>query len=364
MLRALAGVLIGLGSLGGIFASLPTTTNYSLQSYGFGSGGGSTSTANYSLEGITGELSGQTTSTSNYSTLPGFIQTEQANVPKVTLTNPSSYYDKLKFVIDQQGNPSDALYALQVCVGADFSPTSSSPTCPGGTIQYVKNDHTLGSTLTLADYHIYTAWGGAGGTTIIGLTGSTTYYIHAKATQGQFTESGYGPSSNAATVAQQISFCLYTSGSCGGGGNTIAFGNINVNSVNTPPTDTLGTDFATNADNGGSVYIYSLNGGLKSASSGYIITSATANLASVAGFGAQILSVSQSSGGPLTKVSPYDGSSNNVGALSTTVSTLLNSTAPLTLGTASTQLQVRPDTLAVPKSDYLETLTVIAAASF
>jgi len=355
MFKGLA-LLLGLS---GIFASLPATTTYQLNSFGFGSGGtGNSATGNYSLEGITGELSGNPTSTGNYTTNPGFIQTQQANVPKVTLTNPSNYYDKLKFVLDQQNNPSDALYALQVCIGADWTPTC------GGTTMYVQNDDTLGASLVLADYQNYATWGGASGTTIIGLTGNTTYYIRAKATQGKFTESGYGPSSNATTSTQQVSFCLYTSGSCGGGGNTIAFGAINVNSINNSPNN-IGTDFATNADYGGSVYIYSKNGGLKSTSNGYIITSATANLVGVGeGFGAQILSVSQSSGGPLVKVTPFDGSANSVGVLATTVSSLLNSTAPLVGGTASTQLQVKPSFIAPAKNDYSETLTVIAAASF
>jgi hypothetical protein len=103
-------------------AALPATSNYQLNSYGFGSGGtANSSTSNYSLEGITGEVSGQTAGTSNYSTKPGFVETQQANVPKVTITNPSNYYDKLKFVIDEQNNPSDAKYALQI--------KSGDPTC-------------------------------------------------------------------------------------------------------------------------------------------------------------------------------------------------------------------------------------------
>src|SRR3954465_13279442 len=104
-----------------LFAALPSTTNYQLNSYGFGSGGTSnSSTGSYSLEGISGEISSQPAATSNYSTLPGFIQTQQANVPQVTLTNPANYYDKLHFVIDQQNNPSDALYALQISTASDF----------------------------------------------------------------------------------------------------------------------------------------------------------------------------------------------------------------------------------------------------
>src|SRR5579884_205798 len=118
-----------------MFATLPSTTQYQLNSYGFGSGGtAGSSTATYSVEGITGEVSGQTAATSAYQTPPGFIQTEQANVPKVTLSNPSNYYDKLLFVIDTQNNPSDALYALQVSTSSNFS----------SNVFYVQQDHTLG----------------------------------------------------------------------------------------------------------------------------------------------------------------------------------------------------------------------------
>src|SRR5579884_481348 len=91
-----------------LLASLPATSNYKLQSYGFGSGGTSNSTtSNYALEGITGEISGQASSTTTYTANPGFIATQQANVPLITLSNPSNYYDKLQFVIDTQNNPSD-----------------------------------------------------------------------------------------------------------------------------------------------------------------------------------------------------------------------------------------------------------------
>jgi hypothetical protein len=74
------------------FASAPATGNYQLNSFGFGSGGTSNSTTpNYSLEGITGEVSGQTATTSTYALKPGFNETQQANVPQVTLSNPSNY---------------------------------------------------------------------------------------------------------------------------------------------------------------------------------------------------------------------------------------------------------------------------------
>jgi hypothetical protein len=351
MLKALTSIFLA-GSL--LFAALPSTTNYELNSYGFGSGGtANSSTSNYSLEGITGEISSQPASTSNFTALPGFIQTQQANVPKVTLTNPGSYYDKLKFVIDQQGNPSDALYALQVCIGADWTPSC------GGTTMYVKSDNTLGASLTLADYQTYSAWGGAGGANIIGLTPSTTYYLRAKATQGQFTESAYGPSSSDSTVGQSISFCLFAGATCGSGNSTSFSGLVAGTPDSSSPS--LGLTFATNADNGGSVYIYSKNGALQSINApGSPINSATADLATASqGYGAQV-----SSATALTIQPPYNGSGNNVGVLSTTINTLLASNTPVTGGAATILLQAKPAITTPAATDYSDTVTLIAAAGF
>jgi hypothetical protein len=335
------------GSL--FLAAFPSTTNYQLNSYGFGSGGtANSSTSAYSLEGQTGDISSQADATSTYSLKPGFIETQQANVPNVTLTNPSSYYDKLHFVIDQQNNPSDALYALQVCVGGGF---------PCGTPLYVKADNTLGTTLTTGDYQLYSAWGGSGGANIIGLTGSTTYYIRAKATQGKFTESAYGPSSNAATSAQQISFCLFAGASCGSGSTTSFSGLVAGSVSNSSPN--LGLTFSTNADSGGSIYIYS-TGKLQSVTvpSG-TINSATANLGSAnSGYGAQVTTAPS-----FTIVSPYNGSANNVGAITTTISTLLDATAPIN-SSATIQLQAKASNTTPAATDYADTVTVIAAARF
>jgi hypothetical protein len=349
-----------IGSAHTVLAALPSTSNYQLNSYGFGSGGtANSSTSNYALEGISGEVSSQTASTTNYATKPGFVETQQANVPTVTLSNPSSYYDKLLFVIGQQNNPTDALYALQVCVGASFSPNC------GGTTMYVKSDHTLTSTLTTSEYQTYSSWGSGSGTTIIGLASNTTYYIRAKATQGKFTESAYGPSSSAATVGQQLSFCLDNNPNSSCDATTsMAFGSLVAGSVTNSPTN-IEALFATNANSGGSVYIYSANGGLNSAHAGFTITSATADLSVAStGFGAQIASVGQSSGGPLSKVSPYNGSSNNVGILSTSVNTILDSSNPIVGGTSAIQLKAKPSNTTPAATDYAEILTLVAAASF
>lgn len=337
-----------------VIAALPSTTNYQLNSYGFGSGGGTTGTSNYSLEGITGEAGGTTGVTSNYNLKPGYVETQQANVPKVTVTNPSGYYDKLHFVIDQQSNPTDAKYALQVSTTSDFT----------SNIFYVKSDNTIGGTLNTTDYQTYTTWGGAGGANMIGLNPSTTYYVRAKATQGTYTESAWGPSGNATTAGQSISFCLYTAGSCVSGGNSVAFGSLLANSVNNAP-NSIGLDFATNANYGGSVYIYSKNGGLKSTSTNFTLTSATADLSSTGtGYGARVTGASQTSGGPFSALSPYNGASDNVGALNTSFAELMSSSLPLTGGSGTVLLKAKTDSSTPAANDYADTLTIVAAASF
>lgn len=344
-------VLVAAGGGSTVLADLPATTNYQLNSYGFGSGGTSnSSTSTYSLEGLSGEISSQADATSSYNLKPGFIETQQANVPKVTLTNPGGYYDKLHFVIDQQGNPSDALYALQVCAGSDF---------PCGSPLYVKADNTLGSTLATADYQLFSAWGGSGGGDVIGLSPSTTYYIRAKATQGNFTESAYGPSSGATTSSQSISFCLYSDGSCGSSTNSTSFSNLVANSPTTS-SPSLHVSFSTNADSGGNIYIYS-TGKLQSttAPSG-AINSSTADLGGASiGYGAHVTTASS-----LSPITPYILTGTNVGALSSTASTILSTASPVTGAAGTIDLLARVSNTTPAAQDYADVITVIAAASF
>jgi hypothetical protein len=343
--------LLGAGLL--FFAALPATTNYQLNSYGFGSGGtANSSTSTYALEGISGEVSGQTSVTATYNIKPGFNETQQANVPKIsTFDNGSgTYYNKLHFVIDSQSNPTDASYALQIKAGdatCDFTT---------GTINYVKSDLTVGGSLTLTDYQTYTAWGGASGSNIIGLTPNTTYCLRAKATQGKFTESAYGPSLSAATVNPSLSFSMTPS--------TINMGNLTAATVIDAPS-TIDITFATNAANGGDVYINGKNTGLLSALRGVTIPSATGDLSSLShGFGAKVTAAAQTSGGPFNSVSPYNGASNNVGITDTNIRKIFSTTASVVGGSGSVLLKAKSAADDPASTDYTETITMIASASY
>ncbi len=330
-----------------LFAALPATSTYQLNSYGFGSGGAANSTtANYALEGISGETTGQTAATVTYSAKPGFNETQQANVPKLTsLDNGSGvYYNKLHFVIDEQGNPSDALYAISISTDNFASD-----------VRYVKSDLTVSGTLLLADYQTYAAWGGSGGANIIGLLSNTTYQVRVKATQGQFTESAYGPSSSATTANPSLSFSLST--------NTIVFGSILAGTVVDAPS-TIDITFATNAASGGDVYINGLHTGLFSTKTSSTITSATADLTpATRGFGAKVTAASASTG-TFSSVSPYSSTLNNVGITDTTIRRIFTASAPVTGGTGSVLLKAKAASTDPSSNDYTETLTMLASASF
>jgi hypothetical protein len=329
--------------------ALPASTNYQLKAFEFGGGGGVSSSTNYSTDAVVGEVAGAQSS-ANYGINSGLVYMQNANVPTVTLSNPSSWYNKLNAVIGTQNNPSDTVYAIAI------SPDSFVTT------YYVQSDNTIGPTLGIEDYQTYTTWGGASGVTIIGLTPNTTYTVKVKAMQGKYSESAYGPTSSAATSAVTLTFDIdvgptdvETSPPY-----TVPFGSLTIGNVNTA-TDKIWIDLSTNAEYGGYVYVRDTNSGLKSTALNYTITSSSTNLASAnSGYGIQ-----GSTATGLAFLSPYNGSSDNIGLVDTTVRELLNSSgAPVTSGRASVLLKVKPSVTTPSASDYTDTLTLVASATF
>ncbi|MCX6761748.1 MAG: hypothetical protein NTY33_02785 [Candidatus Moranbacteria bacterium] len=183
-----------------IFLTMPFSSSYKLKDYGFGSGGASNSSGGgFSLEAITGEMGGSNASGGGLGLRPGLLFPLQANVPTApTFTNPSSYYNKLSLIVNTASNPSDTKYAIAISTD-NFTTTN-----------YVQSDNTVGPALGTEDYQLYSAWGGAGGITVIGLIPSTTYYVKIKAMQGKFSETGYGPIATAATISPTLSFSVGT----------------------------------------------------------------------------------------------------------------------------------------------------------
>lgn len=336
-------------------AALPASSNYELNSYGFGTGGtAGTSSSNYRINGVAGEVAGSQSST-NYKVGAGEAYEKQANVPTITISNDDNWYNKLKVVIGPENNPSDALFAVAISSDNFVSDT-----------RYVKSDLTVGTTLVFADYMTYAAWGGATGEMVRGLLASTVYTVKAKAYRGDFTESGYGPTSSAATVDPQLVFDIDVSAidTSTSPPYVLAFGTIPINTVTDTP-QRVWVSLSTNGESGGKVYLSGQNAGLLSAANTYTIASTTGDLSALSeGIGVQGASATQTSGGPLALVAPYNGAGANVGLADTVIREIFTAPAPLVGGRGSFILKAKTQALTPASADYTEILTAIASASF
>ncbi len=338
-----------------IFFAFPASTNYSLKTYEFGGGGGSLDSASYVLEAILGQVSASMSS-ALYNVRSGLIFAQMSNVPPAPgLTNPSNWYNKLLLVINDGSNPTDTKFA--VAISSDNWVTT----------KWVQSDNTIGLTLGIEDYQTYTNWGGASGENIIGLTPNTTYWVRVKALQGEFTETDLGPQASASTINPTLDFDIDVASTDTetAAPYTLAFGSLSAGSVNAA-TNKVWIDIATNGEAGGYVYISDLNAGLKSTAINYTISAVSGDLASLSeGFGAQSSTDTETSGGPLSPVSPFNGASENVGIINTTVRELYSTSgAPITGGRGSFVLKVKPSSTTPASSDYSDTLTIIASGTF
>jgi hypothetical protein len=344
--------LLTLGGLLGLFSAVPTSTNYTLKSYDFGTGGGSASSTTYSLNGVSGTQTGSAQTSTTYANGSGVVPTQNANVPPApALTNPSSYYNQLKLIVATGSNPTDAKYLI--AISSDSFATT----------QYVQTDNSIGTSLSISNFQTYSTWGGASGFLILGLSPSTTYQVKIKAIQGNFTESAFGPTASAATVATSLSFSVATTLTATPP-FPVGFSSLAAGSVFNGDADASLT-ISSNATSGGVVYIKSKNGALSSALAGSSIASASADLSAAAkGYGAQVIATGQTSGGPLNSQAPFNGATNNVGALTTALQNILSSSAPITNGTATVRLKAKADAVTPSSTDYGDTITFVAAMTF
>jgi hypothetical protein len=334
----------------------PTSTNYQVVDYGFGSGGSvNSSSTNFALQGTVGELDMASMSSANYMVWPGLTYTEQPSLPPApTFTNPSSYYNKLHIIINQGINSSDVTYAIEISTDNFVSD-----------IKYLQADTTLGTTPV---WQSYTAWNSSTGVDIIGLTAGTTYYARVAASRGKFTQGSFGPGANAATINPTFTFNLQTS-SQSTPPFSVAIGTMNPGGSIVTSPNTVTTTISTNSNNGALVYIYDANAGLKSTTANnYTINTVPSqtDLGTLSeGYGAQGSSVGQTSGGPMELDSPYNGTSNTVGVVNTIKRQFADSSAkPVTSGTASFLLKARAKTSTPAAGDYTDTITILATGSF
>lgn len=333
--------LVSLGFAG--FAAFSSSNTMQLNSYSIGPGATNSSSSNtYKLQGSAGEQTNGSTSGNTYSANNGSIQTEQLNVPPApTLSNGSgTYYNKLNFVINTGGNPTDTTYSVAVSTN-NFTTT-----------YYVQGDGTLGASPL---YQTYGQWNSSTGTLMIGLTQNTAYEVKVDAMQGMFSNTNYGAYASASTVTSSLTFSLSP--------NSISMGNLLPGSVAT--SSNLSFGITTNAASGGAIYIYGQNNGLLSATESHTIPAYSGNLTSQSeGFGAQGTNPTQTSGGPLTTASPFNGTGNSVGAEATGPQEMFYCVAAIIGGSSNANLQAITSHLTPASSDYQEILTFVASANF
>lgn len=335
----------------GLLAAVPSSTNYTLNSYGFGNGDGSSGSTNYNLRSNVGNANGTLGSTS-YTLPAGVVASTTVSTPAApTFTNPDSSYSRLRVTINPGTLPADTKFAIAISTN-NFVTTN-----------YVQANQTVGSSFTVANYQTYAAWGGAGGAWVLDLTEGTTYQVKVAALQGASSGSQFGPAASAATSVPSVTFGVTTS-LTGTPPFSATFASLPAGTP-TAANATVNTSVTTNAAQGGSVFIKSQNAGLTSSRAGFTLPSATADLsAATSGYGAQVSSTGQASGGPITASSPFSGTSNSVGALTNSWQQVATWNSPVTSGTMNLGLLAKVNTTVPSATDYSDVLTLTISLLF
>ncbi len=298
-----------------IFVFAPVTTfgedlsssSFRIEGDGVSSGSLTGDSTSFGMTGEQNPFTDVNSTSTSYKSSLGYNPVIQANTPDApTLENPSSYYDRLKLTIDPSNNPSDTLFAIKIVQGSN--------------VYYVQNDNTISPTLGMEDYKTYASWGGASGFLVTGLSPNTEYKAQAKALNGDFTETGFGPES--AEVFTSVPFINLALS------DTAAnIGTLSVASIET--SSDLTATVSTNATGGYTMRIRgtgdTTNDGLYNSSAGTLIDSVGATLsAGTEGYGFQASSTTASVD------AKYDLTGNAVGELATTNQTLSTNSGPVT----------------------------------
>jgi len=341
-----------------VFAAFSSSPSYGLNSYSVGPVGTSNShSATYYSQTTGGAVGGNNGSSTHYTGTSSNVQTEQLAVPQApTVSNGGGTYTTyLQATLNNNAGTSNYPTDTTFAIGVSTTNCFTSACVQSGAVQFVQTGGTLN---TSQYYQSYTSWGGSSGVSVTGLTPGTTYYFAVAAKEGTFTNTEYGASTSCATASSYITYSLSP--------NSLSLTGMLPGTVTTSSTVTF--NLATNAAYGATIYDSGLHGGLYSTSKSDTIPAATTNLATAThGFGLQGLSTSQTTGGPLSiNSSPvaYNGTGNNVGTESTTIVPIFSTSAALTGGTATMNVQAKPSTSDPASNDYAETLTFIAAGSF
>ena len=280
----------------------------------------------------------------------------------VALCGVGGCYDKARFEILNNGNPSDTLYSVAISTdnfvsnaeyidGATFKPESI-------------------ATHDINDFRTKLYWE----TEVFnlkGLVAGTTYYIEVTALSGDFTQSDYSKAASTTTGNGSLSFDIDIAPSNGTTAETtspytISFSNsddLMAGAAATTASNLIWLDIGSNSSGGVAVIQFGKNGGLYSPTTSQTIASANANLDTVTeGFGLQDFYLYNDSStflGNLSTTSSYSGSLNTVGAVSTTANKIFDGDGPIQGGRAGLYLIARAGTDKNPATDYSENIYFI-----
>ncbi len=281
----------------------------------------------------------------------------------VMLCGDGGCYDKARFELNNENNPTDTLYSIQITTDAAWSTWDY----VDGATFYVES----AGSHNINDYLTESAWEGtASSFNVYGLDQNTTYYIRASALSGDFTESEAGPDANATTGVPSITFDIDIDGTGGGSSETgapyaVDIGDLTIGSVNTA-SDLIWFDLGSNAPNGSVIIVEDDYTGLYSANTSYTIASATEDLGiDSEGYGLVEYTSSENYLGPLTVETDFGHGGNYVGGVSTTPKRIYNTNSePIKGGRASLYIKAKPSYSAKPAEDYEDNVTFVAVGVY
>lgn len=285
----------------------------------------------------------------------------------MAICGPSGCYDRARFEIGVNGNPSDTLYEIQISEDNFVSD-----------IRYIDGNtfwpesiptHNLADFLTKADWEATIF-------NIRGLKTGATYSIRIGALHGDFTQTTLGPISSSTTSSGSLFFDIDIEKQNGISAENnppyvISFiGAYELIGGSAPITaeNRIWLDAGTNSQGGFAIVTRGLNGGLKSNTTGQTITSATTDLNSAThGFGLQSEYINQDTYphlGSITTTPDYSGSGNNVGIVGTIASKVYESDRPVFNGRMGLKVIAKPGSNIPAGTDYQETVFFILIPRF
>jgi hypothetical protein len=275
----------------------------------------------------------------------------------VAICGTGGCYDKARFEIIANTNPTDTLYTIAIS-NDNFV----------NDVQYIDGSTFKPESLAnhnINDFRTKTYWE-TEVFNIRGLIANTTYYIQISALSGDFTQSDFSKISNATTAPGAITFDIDIAPSSGistesSAPYTVSFSgadDLMAGAAATTAPSLVWIDIDSNSSGGMAIVQFGKNGGLRSATTSQIITSANANLDNtLEGFGLQSFYIHNDTSsylGNLTATTNYSGSINNVGAVLTTANKIYDGSGPIKNGRVGIYLIAKAGTNKTPATDYSE----------